>query len=83
MKGLKDMFSDRDVEIFFSDRDPAFYSDDLADDENEQLTKEVMADLFKDIEKVFAKLNEEEWEIVEANADEIADRVDEILNGEV
>ena len=77
-------FTDIMIEVYYSDCDPAYtkeIDDDIEREEREEETKEIMADLFKQMKKVFDSFTEEEKEIILENEDKAYDIFTEIMEG--
>lgn len=73
------MFSDRDVENYYARFDPAYMTDDEPADEHEQEVREIMADLFKDLEKAFGKLTRYDKEALMDRDDEVIEKIYELM----
>lgn len=71
------MYSDRDIEARFAWCDPAFMPDDEPEEENDE--KIIMGELFADLEKVFAKYDRRDIEMIADHDNEVVDKIYELM----
>ena len=71
------MYSDRDIEARFAWCDPAFMPEEEPEEENDEQI--IMGQLFADLEKVFAKYDRRDIEMIADHDDEVVDKIYELM----
>lgn len=71
------MYSDRDIEARFAWCDPAFMPDDEPEEENDETI--IMGQLFADLEKIFAKYDRRDIEVIADHDNEVVDKIYELM----
>ena len=71
------MYSDRDIEARFAWCDPAFMPEEEPHEESEE--RIIMGELFADLEKVFAKYDRRDIEMIADHDDEVVDKIYELM----
>lgn len=71
------MYSDRDIEARFAWCDPAFMPEEEPEEENDEQI--IMGQLFADLEKVFAKYDRRDIEVIADHDDEVVDKIYELM----
>ena len=71
------MYSDRDIEARFAWCDPAFMPDEEPEEENDEQI--IMGQLFADLEKIFAKYDRRDIEMIADHDDEVVDKIYELM----
>jgi len=71
------MYSDRDIEARFAWCDPAYLPEEEPEEENDEQI--IMGQLFADLEKVFAKYDRRDIEVIAEHGDEVVDEIYELM----
>jgi hypothetical protein len=71
------MYSDRDIEARFAWCDPAFLPEEEPEEENDEQI--IMGQLFADLEKVFAKYDRRDIEVMAEHDNEVVDKIYELM----
>ena len=71
------MYSDRGIEARFAWCDPAFLPEEEPEEENDEQI--IMGQLFADLEKVFAKYDRRDIEMIADHDDEVVDKIYELM----
>ena len=71
------MYSDRDIEARFAWCDPAFMPEEEPEEENDEQI--IMGQLFADLEKVFAKYDRRDIEVMADHDNEVVDKIYELM----
>ena len=71
------MYSDRDIEARFAWCDPAFMPDEEPEEDNDEQI--IMGQLFADLEKVFAKYDRRDIEMIADHDNEVVDKIYELM----
>ena len=71
------MYSDRDIEAIFAWCDPAFMPEEEPEEENDEQI--IMGQLFADLEKVFAKYDRRDIDVMADHDNEVVDKIYELM----
>lgn len=71
------MYSDRDIEARFAWCDPAYLPEEEPEEENDEQI--IMGQLFADLEKVFAKYDRRDIEVIADHDNEVVDKIYELM----
>jgi len=71
------MYSDRDIEAIYAWCDPAFMPDEEPEEENDEQI--IMGQLFADLERVFAKYDRRDIEVMADHDNEVVDKIYELM----